>query len=631
MTWWPFIASQWAWLFLLFIPLIIFYFLKLKRPRHVIPSLALWRSVLNDQRVNSPFQKFKRNLLLLLQLLLLFCLVVAAMQPFFPSGADRAKYLPVLIDTSASMAAVDHGGKSRLDLAKEEIRRLIDNLLPEQRLCLISVSSTARQLTDFTDNQRVLRDALEQVQVSQVSSRLDDALRMTQALARTFPIETAVLYTDGNVPPEIDFELPFQLNYQKLDPAGRNIGITAVNARRVNDRWDVFVRIEGSKGESDTDETPINAEVILQTAGRDPVSESISLTPGQSQRIVFPIEGEGARRLEVQLKPLDFDALAMDNVASLDLPAGRPLAVYCATELESYRHALRGIKDVLLYPSDDDDSKAASYDLVLTDSKTDLDLEAETFIFIGVVPDDLSKLIRVDDAVGQVIDWQRNAPLLQHVLLTDLQLADRPVSLEGVRDRDFEELGYEILIQGRSGPLLVRKEAGERALYYFLFHTDHSTLPFRVGFPILVSNSVQLAQQRAGLSEVIANQTGILPPLHLQPEKEYQVQGPDGNVSKVRSSVDGTLSGISAPLNGRYSIRDGGTELASVGVSLLSVAESSLGTVDQLQFRELKVGAASTLLKSDRPIWHWFAVVGFVLLLAEWWYFQRRPGGILAT
>jgi len=629
MSWWPFFASQWAWLFLLFVPLVIFYFLKLKRPRHVIPSLALWRSVLNDQRVNSPFQKFKRNLLLLLQLLLLFCLIIAAMQPFFPSGADRANYLPVLIDTSASMAAVDSEGKSRLDAAKQEVRRLIDNLLPEQRLCLISVSSTARQLTDFTDNQRVLRDALDQIQVSQVSSRLEDSLRMTQALARTFPIETAVLYTDGNVPADIDFELPFQLNFQKLEPAGRNIGITSVNARRVNDRWDVFVRIEGSKSGNASDDVPFNAEVVLQAGKSAPASELISLTPGQSQRIVFPIEGEGGRRIEIRLKPEGFDALETDNVAWLDLPAGRPLSVYCASDLESYRHALRGMKDVLLYPTDDDESKAASYDLVISTSKTDVELEAETFVFVGVVPDELAKLVEVKDNVAQVIDWQRNAPLLQHVLLTDLQIADQPVSKEGVRDRDFEELGYEILVQGRTGPLLVRKEAGDRALYYFLFNTDRSTLPFRVGFPILVSNAVQVAQQRAGLTEIVGNQTGILPPLHLQPEKEYDVHGPDGNVSRVRSAVDGTLTGVSAPTNGRYSIRDGGTELASVGVSLLSVAETTLGTVDQLQFRELKVGAAAAMLKSDRPIWHWFAGVGFAMLLTEWWYFQRRPGGIL--
>ena len=59
-----FTALSSAWLFALLVPLIVFYFLKLKRPRQIIPSLVLWRQVLSDQRVNSPFQKFKRNLLL---------------------------------------------------------------------------------------------------------------------------------------------------------------------------------------------------------------------------------------------------------------------------------------------------------------------------------------------------------------------------------------------------------------------------------------------------------------------------------------------------------------------------------------------------------------------------------------
>src|SRR5439155_7817940 len=109
------------------------------------------------------------------------------------------------------------------------------------------VNSTARRLTEFTENKRILRDALAQVSVSEVPSHLEDALRMTQALARTVPVETVVLLTDGNVPPDIDFELPFQLNYQRLPPAGANIGITALNARRATSHWDVFARIEATK------------------------------------------------------------------------------------------------------------------------------------------------------------------------------------------------------------------------------------------------------------------------------------------------------------------------------------------------------------------------------------------------
>ena len=77
MKWPGFVNLFGAWFLLALIPLIILYFLKLRRPKMEVPSLALWQSVVNDQRVNSPFQKFRRNLLLLLQILLLCLLVLA--------------------------------------------------------------------------------------------------------------------------------------------------------------------------------------------------------------------------------------------------------------------------------------------------------------------------------------------------------------------------------------------------------------------------------------------------------------------------------------------------------------------------------------------------------------------------
>ena len=75
-----------AWLALLALPLVVFYFLKLRRPRLEVPSLVLWRQALNDQRVNSPFQRFKRNLLLFVQLLAQLLNVLAAKQPFRRKG-----------------------------------------------------------------------------------------------------------------------------------------------------------------------------------------------------------------------------------------------------------------------------------------------------------------------------------------------------------------------------------------------------------------------------------------------------------------------------------------------------------------------------------------------------------------
>ena len=57
MSWPSFLTASAGWLFLLAVPLVLLYFLKLKRPRVQLPSLVLWQQVIRDERVNSPFRR----------------------------------------------------------------------------------------------------------------------------------------------------------------------------------------------------------------------------------------------------------------------------------------------------------------------------------------------------------------------------------------------------------------------------------------------------------------------------------------------------------------------------------------------------------------------------------------------
>ena len=50
MNWGGFLNPMAGLWFLLVGPLVILYFLKLRRPQLEVPSLVLWRSVINDSR-----------------------------------------------------------------------------------------------------------------------------------------------------------------------------------------------------------------------------------------------------------------------------------------------------------------------------------------------------------------------------------------------------------------------------------------------------------------------------------------------------------------------------------------------------------------------------------------------------
>lgn len=618
-------ALSHAWAFALLAPLILFYFLKLKRPRLEVPSLFLWRRVLSDNRVNSPFQRFKRNLLLLVQILLLSLLGLAGMLPFFRGRAARAERLPILVDASASMAALDRsGGRSRLDEAKDRVRRRIEGMLPDQEIAILSFGRTVRKRAGFTSNKRILREALDAVSAEDVQSDIEDALQMTRDLGRSAPFSEALLLSDGNLPASIPFDLSFKLDFQRLPPAGQNVGITALSARRRPDEaWDVLLLVEGSAAA----EGP--ATVEISRGGNLLATESVSIRKGRPERMTFRVPGDRPASLEVRLSPDGFDALASDNAAWLDLPALRPLRAFCPPSLPICRQALRAIPGVRLAPEGGEEAAQGPFDLVVTDRERDAPIEASVRLTLGFVPPDAGRLLSLSDAACEVVDWRRHHALLAHVELGDLLVLGTPVSREGISEGDYENAGFEVLAHGPRGPLLLERREPGRVRYHLLFHPDRSTLPYRIAFPILLSNLASIAREQAGLSEVRGARTGVLPPLAVSRKAACRVEGPAGLSLAREASEDGTLAGVPAPSAGVYRVFAGGSERARIGASLLSASESALEGVDKIRFNEeVSVSAAAGPLEADRSLWLPLAALAFLLLLAEWWLFQRRPAGV---
>src|SRR3954447_11058582 len=118
MSWFPSFLNPWAAAAAAAIAvpaLLVLYFLKLRRREVPVASTLLWRKAIQDLQVNAPFQKLRRNLLLLLQLILLILLLLAFMRPVSNYTAPPGQTTVILIDRSASMAAKDQDGKSRLE------------------------------------------------------------------------------------------------------------------------------------------------------------------------------------------------------------------------------------------------------------------------------------------------------------------------------------------------------------------------------------------------------------------------------------------------------------------------------------------------------------------------------------
>src|SRR5437899_4202784 len=104
MFWFPNFLNFWSALIAAAIAvpaLLVLYFLKLRRREMPVSSTLLWRKAIQDLQVNAPFQRLRRNLLLLLQLLLLALLCLALSRPVANFTPGAAKLTVILIDRSA--------------------------------------------------------------------------------------------------------------------------------------------------------------------------------------------------------------------------------------------------------------------------------------------------------------------------------------------------------------------------------------------------------------------------------------------------------------------------------------------------------------------------------------------------
>ncbi|MBN8211216.1 VWA domain-containing protein, partial [Bacillus sp. NTK071] len=76
-------------------------------------------------------KNLQQNLLFWLQLLALILLMLALVRPFWLEDSLKGEHLIIIIDPSASMSA-EHGGKSRFEMAKEEMLDLAGKLNGQQ-------------------------------------------------------------------------------------------------------------------------------------------------------------------------------------------------------------------------------------------------------------------------------------------------------------------------------------------------------------------------------------------------------------------------------------------------------------------------------------------------------------------
>ncbi len=216
----------------LVLPLVLLYFLKIRRRERRVPSLLLWDPSLRDREASAFFQRLQRDPLLILQILALLALAIALARPAATVMGEGARKVVVVLDTSASMKAHDVG-PSRFDVARAEAVQLVRRLGEGAEVMIIETGVQPKVTAALgRDRQRALT-ALGQAQARDLPTRLGEAVRTARALVGADPRAEIHVFTDGAFAPPSDQAVADpRIRWVGVGRRSWNVGITSLAIRK---------------------------------------------------------------------------------------------------------------------------------------------------------------------------------------------------------------------------------------------------------------------------------------------------------------------------------------------------------------------------------------------------------------
>lgn len=541
--------------------LVILYFLKLRRRNVEISTTLLWKKAIQDMQANAPFQRLRRNILLLLQLIILAGILMAVGQPEIKGDSPVGAKHVLLIDRSASMSAEDvkddkGQARSRLEAAKEEALKFIETLREPgildkgtgDQAMVIAFDTSAKALQTFTSDKDLLRAAVRAITPSDAPSSLDEAFKLVLAQAPREvvvetkddgteskyerpprPVGTVHLYSDGRLPDAAKVA-PGREDVLVYHAVGSteavNIGITSLSADRAFDnpsKLSVFVNLSSTDRQARAvelelrvDDAVAQIKTVEMPAAKLAEAGGGAATGGIVPSLngtVFSLDRPEGGILTVRVTPRGEDVLPGDNVAWLVVPPAKKLAVAVVTRgnlfIAAAMEMLPLSKLETMTPEEYERKRAAKeidHDVVVLDAylpqmpkDSPMALPPGRFLVIGAVPTGTYGLVDLGKGEGSgFLDWSRDHPALCGITLDAVNIG---------RTRGVEVpkgSGAVTLATTGLGPAIVELAGADSRSIVVPFDVAESDWPFNVSFVVFMAQAVgYLGGDTAGLGQMV--------------------------------------------------------------------------------------------------------------------------------
>ena len=603
--------------FALSVPLVLLYFLKVRRRERTVSSLLLWHTSVRDREASTFFQRLHRDPLLILQLLALLALALALARPVATVMGQGARKVVVVLDTSASMKARDVS-PSRFEVARAGAASLVRGLGEGAEVMVIEAGVQPKVTAALArDRDRALA-AIGAAQPRDLPTRVQEAVRTARALVAAEPRAEIHVFTDGafTLPQSADIADP-RVRWIGVGRGGQNVAITSLSIRKnyygAFD-YQAFVSLVNYSAEQQT------FSFRLEIDGKSIAEKEVTLEPNVRRSVVLPFSHNGSGTVTARLK-VD-DDLTVDNVAYAILPPPRKIAVLLVSPGNLFlEKALKTDPQVALEVRTPDQYQGgmADADVVVLDSVTPPRAGAGRFIFVNVVPPDVPIEVLGRLERPTIMDWDRSHPVMRHVEFAKVTMED------AMRIRPLA--AGRPVVEAVGGPLIYALEERDRKALFVGFDLFKTDFPLRIAFPLVLSNTLRWLHP-AGLDQAsfqfATGQPILLPAPH--GVTTVTVTTPSGRTVQGRVTR-GMVSFTETDETGIYTLATSRGE-TKVAVNLADADESNLAP-HALPVASAQ-GPAAAPVPVQRELWPFLVILALLILLVEGaLYWRRQSAGRL--
>ena len=613
------------------IPIVVLmHFLKLRRQRHIVPSVMLWLGAIEDMKANVPFQRLRNSLLLILQILFLIIIVVSIARPAFRQLGVLTGQSILIIDNSASMQSTELG-KTRLELAKTEVLKHINRLDPNGQIMVINTARPPNHiLQSFTSDKAKLRKAVSELPAHHTAPDLTSIFASVRSYADV-PNTQLFFISDNFEQVPVSFG-----NIQKISVGGRadNAGIVQFSVTHNLDEYQLLVGVQNFGS------TKKEIRVQLGTEGRWFAEETISLAARETESILFPFNDKRLDGKTINAR-LDLkDDLSIDNLASTILHPPTKWEVLLVSDRDKslLNHMLETNPRVAVSQIQPHEYHGVvAKDMVIFDRFVPGELPDGNVIFLNPV-DGLPFMLTQKNMQTVRIINQEAHDVMRNVSLLGLQVKESLIC-------ELPEWGTP-LVETPSGPLIwlgVPTESGDLAqngglgkgvvFAFDPFNLESSQFALSIPGMILMSQCLEWLGSATAPIQPDVVKVGAPVKIRLNTSDAVDrvtVQLPDGTRTPLVARSYPIIFTETTQI-GVYTVFVDDAPFGRFVANLLYPTESDLSPPKSEDDSQQDTSTEDTVEQVqhqpevNREIWAYVAAFGLLLLAAEWWVYHRNP------